>query len=170
MKTISSSCYDAIVIKQQNRTYRSTPFQVVFSSNFIKQIERNVGKNKTQPYKLSLTVNNKLVDIPSKIDENGRVVFELVIFILCRNISKKCLIWFLTLQIFQMRIIRINLQILLTLKSPRIRVCKRSFKNIKTSKLQVNSGNLLGFLIIKKIRILLQIFIKYRMTRIIPQI
>lgn len=38
IQTISSSCYDALVIKQENRTYKSTPFQVVFSSNLIKQI------------------------------------------------------------------------------------------------------------------------------------
>lgn len=74
MQTISSSCYDTIIIKQGNRTYKSTPFQVVFSNTLMKLIDKNRQRG-AKPYQLCMYVNDRPVDIMLKIDSGGRVVF-----------------------------------------------------------------------------------------------
>lgn len=51
---------------------------MVFSSNLIKQIQKNRSKQKNQPYKLTLFVNDVEVEVPLKIDQSGRVVFQKV--------------------------------------------------------------------------------------------
>lgn len=72
-KTISTSNYDVIVIRHRNETYKSTPFQAVFSERAMKA--RESKKNKLK--ELQLLVNDELVDLPMRIDpNNGRVHFQ----------------------------------------------------------------------------------------------
>lgn len=74
MKTISTSCYDVVVIRHKNRTLKSTPFQAVFAE---KSIKRDPKKGKLKD--LQFFVNDELVDIPIRIDPtNGRVQFQKV--------------------------------------------------------------------------------------------
>ena len=78
-----------IVIRQENKTYKSTPFQVVFSSSFIKNIDR--ARHRANPnYKINLFVNGEFVDIPIKIDSNsGRVLFQKVKLSLMKSYNRK---------------------------------------------------------------------------------
>lgn len=138
MQTISSSCYDAIIIKQENRVYKSTPFQVVFSNSLIKQIERNKQKIGA-PYELSLHVNDRKVDIPIKIDLTGRVVFEKVFVSLFRGTIEN-IQWFQIPPMFLTMTTRRNHQ-LLTRACQRANQMEICLKTIKISKLLIDSGN-----------------------------
>ena len=152
------------MIKQENRTYRSTPFQVVFSSNLIKQIEKNRAKHKNPPYKLSLTVNDKPVDVNIKIDQSGRIVFEKVDEHLFRFTIEKCHLWFPTLPMSLTKIIRINLPIRLSILKYLSRGASSS--NTKTNKpRRINFGSSLGFSVIKRKRVLLPTCTKLKKTR-----
>lgn len=73
IKTISSSSFDVIVIRQPNGSYKSTPFQVAFSSNLLRNITK---KNEVQ-----LFVNEKRIEIPLRLDiQNGRITFIKVLY------------------------------------------------------------------------------------------
>lgn len=64
-----------IVIRHRNETYKSTPFQAVFSERAMKARESKKSKLK----ELQLLVNDELVDLPMRIDpNNGRVHFQKV--------------------------------------------------------------------------------------------
>jgi phosphatidate phosphatase PAH1 len=64
-----------IVIRQPSGSYKSTPFQVAFSSNLLKNITK---KNEVQ-----LFVNDERVEIPLRLDiQNGRITFIKVLVLL----------------------------------------------------------------------------------------
>lgn len=72
-QTITTSCYDVVVIRHKNHTLKSTPFQAVFAERSLKRDKK--GKLKD----LQLFVNEELIDIPMRIDpNNGRVQFQKV--------------------------------------------------------------------------------------------
>jgi len=54
MQTSSTSNYDVLVIRHQNHTYKSTPFQAVFSEKALKARDPKKPKNKD----LSLYIND----------------------------------------------------------------------------------------------------------------
>jgi phosphatidate phosphatase PAH1 len=63
-----------VVIRHKNQTLRSTPFQSVFAEKCLK---RDAKKNKLKD--LQLFVNEELIDVPMRIDNNnGRVQFQKV--------------------------------------------------------------------------------------------
>jgi phosphatidate phosphatase PAH1 len=64
-----------IVIKHRNETFKSTPFQVVFSEKALKIRESKKNKSK----ELQFFVNEELIDLPLRIDpSNGRIQFQKV--------------------------------------------------------------------------------------------
>lgn len=73
-QTITTSCYDVVVIRHKNHTLKSTPFQAVFAERSLK---RDPKKAKLKD--LQLFVNEELIDIPMRLDpNNGRVQFQKV--------------------------------------------------------------------------------------------
>jgi phosphatidate phosphatase PAH1 len=75
------------VVRHRNQTFKSTPFQAVFSEKFIKIRENN---KKTKLKDLQLFINDECTDVPIRIDpSNGRVQFQKVTSPIVRNISAK---------------------------------------------------------------------------------
>lgn len=151
MQTISSSCYDAIIIKQENRLYKSTPFQVVFSNSLIKLIEKNKQKG-IKPYELTLHVNDRKIDIPIKMDSTGRVVFEKVMRMRLSDLTES----FLSCRTLRTCLTTNTLRNLplLTPTFPRAKIMLINLNNIKTSKHPANSGSLPGCSTKRKMTIL----------------
>ena len=72
-----------LVIRHRNCTFKSTPFQTVFSEKALKARDNKKNKHKD----LTLTVNDTPIDLPMRIDPtSGRVQFQKVFYGSCRNI------------------------------------------------------------------------------------